>query len=105
LADRTHPISLAIVRDLAAGLGPEPLHTLAQEILDARAGGPTAASVASVAAIGHQSGRDLLAGFLAGLCVLRSGVSNGFLPSAVPQPTTDYSQLTTHSHPRGACHA
>jgi hypothetical protein len=65
---RTHPISLAIVRDLGHGHGPEPLHRLAHELLDPHSGVPTPATIAGVVAIGHRSGRDLLAGFLLGLC-------------------------------------
>ncbi|MHB8574457.1 MAG: oxamate carbamoyltransferase subunit AllH family protein [Dehalococcoidia bacterium] len=67
LAGRTHEISIAIIRDLASGEGPEPLHDLARELLDTRSTGPVAATVQRVAAIGHQSGRDLLAGFFVGL--------------------------------------
>lgn len=67
---RTHPISLAILRDLALGHAPEPLQRLAGELCDPH-GGATRETVAAVAAIGHTSGRDLLAGFLVGLCAPR----------------------------------
>jgi Protein of unknown function (DUF2877) len=63
---RTHPVSAVLLSDLLAGEGHEPLHELA----DALAGGTIARAVGAagrLARIGHSSGWDLLAGFLAGV--------------------------------------
>jgi hypothetical protein len=72
LAGATHPISLTIMADLAVGSGPEPLHQLAWELFDRDSGGPRAATLERVLAIGSGSGRDLIAGFRAGLSVVES---------------------------------
>jgi hypothetical protein len=65
-AARTHPISVALLGDLGAGLGWAPLHDLAAALA---AGAPAAALGAAhrLTRLGHTSGWDLLAGFGAGL--------------------------------------
>lgn len=65
---RTHPISVTLLGDLAAGLGWAPLHALAAALA---AGRPESAGEAAGALtrLGHTSGWDLLAGFGAGLGV------------------------------------
>jgi hypothetical protein len=65
-AARTHPISVALLGDLAAGLGWAPLHDLAAALA---ADAPAAARNAAhrLTRLGHTSGWDLLAGFGAGL--------------------------------------
>jgi hypothetical protein len=68
-ATRTHPISAALLADLAAGASWAPLH----ELIDALAAGtPDVAHAAArrVVALGHTSGWDMLAGVGAGLGAL-----------------------------------
>jgi hypothetical protein len=65
--ERTHPVSLALLGDLVGGHGHAPLHELAAVL---RTGGPPDAALAAartLARLGHSSGWDMLAGFLAGL--------------------------------------
>jgi hypothetical protein len=62
----THPISVALLGDLAAGLGWAPLHDLAAALAD----GAAAAALTSaerLVGLGHSSGWDVLAGLAAGL--------------------------------------
>ena len=63
---RTHPVSAVLLSDLLAGEGYEPLHDLAVALA---AGADTTALTAArrLVSIGHSSGWDLLAGFLAGV--------------------------------------
>lgn len=61
----THPISAALLGDLLEGHGWEPLHDLA-EALTGGAPGSALAAARRLVAIGHSSGWDILAGFLAG---------------------------------------
>lgn len=61
---RTHPISLTLLGDLAAGLGWAPLHELVHALA---AGTPTAAAAQRLSSLGHTSGWDVLAGLGAGL--------------------------------------
>jgi hypothetical protein len=66
---RTHPISIALLGDLAAGLGWAPLH----DLVGALAGGAGDAAIEAarrLTRLGHTSGWDLLAGFGAGLGTL-----------------------------------
>ena len=65
-ATLTHPISARLLADLAAGEGWAPLHELAGALA---AGDPERALHAArdLTALGHTSGWDMLAGFLAGL--------------------------------------
>ena len=63
---RTHPISAALLGDLAAGLGHAPLHDLLAALAaDQRADARDAAR--RLVALGHSSGWDMLAGLGAGL--------------------------------------
>lgn len=68
---RTHPISIALLGDLASGLGWAPLHDLVTAL--ARADDEAAGDLAALAAarhlvrLGHTSGWDVLAGLGAGL--------------------------------------
>jgi hypothetical protein len=66
---RTHPISAALLADLADGLGWAPLHDL---IAALATGDDAAAEIAarSLVRLGHTSGWDLLAGVIAGLGAL-----------------------------------
>jgi Protein of unknown function (DUF2877) len=66
---RTHPISAALLADLAGGHGWAPLHDL---IAALAAGDAATAEFAarSLVALGHTSGWDLLAGVIAGLGAL-----------------------------------
>jgi len=65
-AARTHPISAVLLTDLLAGEGHEPLHELAAAL--AAGAIPMAVGAAGrLSRIGHSSGWDLLAGFLAGV--------------------------------------
>jgi hypothetical protein len=66
---RTHPISAALLGDLAAGLGWAPLHDLAAA-LAAGDGGAAVAAARALTRLGHSSGWDLLAGLGAGLGAL-----------------------------------
>jgi hypothetical protein len=59
----TSRISHAILSDLAAGHGPEPLHALARETLSGGSREVVAGHAARVIRIGNTSGWDLLAGF------------------------------------------
>jgi hypothetical protein len=63
---RTHPISAALLGDLAAGRSWAPLHELVAALA---AGTPRAAGAAArrLVALGHSSGWDMLAGVGAGL--------------------------------------
>src|SRR5438477_478010 len=63
---RTHPISAALLGDLLDGEGWAPLHDLASALA---AGAPEAAAreaARRLTRLGHSSGWDLLAGFVAG---------------------------------------
>jgi hypothetical protein len=65
--ERTHPISHALLADLASGHGHAPLHDLANALA---AGAPLAQTLDAalrVTRIGHSSGWDMLAGFLTAL--------------------------------------
>jgi hypothetical protein len=66
-APLTNRISHAILSDLAAGYGPEPLHALARETLMGGFREVVAGHAARVIRIGDTSGWDLLAGFSAAL--------------------------------------
>ncbi len=68
-ATRTHPISAALLADLAAGHSWAPLH----ELVAALAAGPPGdaqAAARRLVALGHTSGWDMLAGVAAGLGAL-----------------------------------
>jgi hypothetical protein len=63
---RTHPISAALLTDLAHGEGHEPLHDLVDALAD---GAPdrALAAVEQLGRLGHSSGWDMLTGVLVGL--------------------------------------
>ena len=64
-AHLTHPIGAALLGDLLVGEGWSPLHDLAASL--ARGDEPAALDAArQVTRLGHSSGWDLLAGFVAG---------------------------------------
>jgi hypothetical protein len=64
---RTNLISLALLADLAAGHGHEPLHDLADALGHGTVGGHAIDALHRLGAIGHSSGWDMLAGFLVGM--------------------------------------
>jgi hypothetical protein len=66
-ATRTHPVSVALLTDLAGGLGWAPLHDLLEALTS---GTPPNGAAARLVALGHTSGWDLLAGVGAGLGAL-----------------------------------
>jgi uncharacterized protein DUF2877 len=66
---RTHPISVVLLGDLAAGLGWKPLHDLVSA-LTGHAADLAEESARRLVGVGHSSGWDLLAGFGAGLGAL-----------------------------------
>jgi hypothetical protein len=63
---RTHPISVALLEDLAAGEGHEPLHDVVDALIrrDERR---ALAAVEQLGALGHSSGWDMLTGLLVGI--------------------------------------
>ena len=68
---RTHPISYAIFSDLVMGHGPEPLHELAGILLRGKENPfPAVNAAVRLTRIGHSSGWDMLAGFLAGMLMV-----------------------------------
>ncbi len=63
--NRTHPISHAILSDLAIGQGPEPLHTLLRLLLKGEGhDGRIREAVHSLLRVGHTTGWYILAGVL-----------------------------------------
>jgi len=68
---RTHPISRAIFSDLALGHGPKPLHDLIDGLAEGRGFNAVLEAALRVAAIGHSSGWDLLAGTAMGMLTIR----------------------------------
>ena len=63
---QTHPISVALLGDLAAGVGHAPLHDLLAALAaDRHADAVDAAR--RLVRLGHTSGWDMLAGLVAGL--------------------------------------
>lgn len=67
---RTHPISVALLGDLLDGCAYGPLHDLAH-VLATRAPAAAADAARRLVGIGHTSGWDMLAGFVAGCGGLR----------------------------------
>jgi hypothetical protein len=63
---RTHPISLALLVDLAGGHGPEPAHTLMKRLLQAETASRLTSASSALVGIGASTGWDLLAGVLTG---------------------------------------
>jgi hypothetical protein len=78
----TSRISHAILSDLAAGYGPEPLHALARETLSGGSREVVAEHAARVLRIGNTSGWDLLAGF--SVALVNGAASTPCLEAATP---------------------
>lgn len=68
---QTHPISHTVFSDLALGHGPEPLHDLVGGLLEGRGFNSNLESALRVAAIGHSSGWDMLAGAVTGMLMVK----------------------------------
>ncbi|MDI6754558.1 MAG: DUF2877 domain-containing protein [Thermodesulfobacteriota bacterium] len=64
---RTHPISHAILGDLAKGQGPEPLHDLVLMLLKGEDPGQVMAGINRLLRVGHTTGWYMLAGVLTGM--------------------------------------
>jgi hypothetical protein len=77
----THPISVALLSDMLHGLGYAPLHELASALA---IGAPLPAALEAarrLTRIGHCSGWDMLAGFVAGILGAAAlGASPGTAP-------------------------
>jgi hypothetical protein len=71
---RTHPISHAILNDLAHGHGPEPLHDLVSGLLKSEDLDRVMRSVIRLLNIGQTSGWDILAGVLTGMLMAGGGI-------------------------------
>jgi hypothetical protein len=67
----THPISVAVLGDLLDGSAPAPLHDLAHALATDAPVAIADDAARRVADIGHTSGWDMLAGFIAGCAGLR----------------------------------
>jgi len=68
---QTHPISCTVFSDLALGHGPEPLHDLVSGLLEGRGCNSNLEAALRVAAIGHSSGWDMLAGAVTGMLMVK----------------------------------
>ena len=64
---RTNRISYTLLADMACGLGPAPLHKLVGLLLAGRDTDEVSRAARELAAIGHTSGGDLLAGAVTGM--------------------------------------
>jgi hypothetical protein len=73
---RTNPISHAIFSDLSLGHGPEPLHDLIGGLLEGSDLDPVMEAALRLAAIGHSSGWDLLAGAMTGMLMARKRIAH-----------------------------
>jgi len=73
---RTHPISHTVFSDLALGHGPEPLHDLVGGLLQGRCFNPILEAALRVAAIGHSSGWDMLAGAVTGMLMVKKSIEH-----------------------------
>ena len=71
---RTHPISYAIISDLALGHGPEPLHALVRRLLDGEGFDPILEAALRLTAIGHSSGWGLLSGAVTGMMMAKKSI-------------------------------
>jgi hypothetical protein len=74
---QTNRISHAILSDMAAGLGPEPLHDLVTSLLRGADVNRLMGEVARLIGIGHSSGWDILAGALTGTLLSKIPVRGG----------------------------
>jgi len=68
---KTHQISHAVLSDLALGHGPEPLYDLVSGLLEGRGFNSNLEAALRVAAIGHSSGWDMLAGAVTGMLMVK----------------------------------
>lgn len=66
----THPISVALLGDLLDGCAYGPLHDLAHLLATRACAAVVDEAARAVVRIGHTSGWDMLAGFIAGCCTL-----------------------------------
>lgn len=73
---RTHPISHAILGDLAKGQGPEPLHDLVVMLLKGEDPGQVMAGINRLLRVGHTTGWYILAGVLTGVLLVEGKVNN-----------------------------
>lgn len=78
---QTHPISHAVFSDLALGHGPEPLHDLVGGLLGGRGFNSNLEAALRVAAIGHSSGWDMLAGAVTGMLMVKCKAQNRVIKS------------------------
>ncbi|MDP6452133.1 MAG: DUF2877 domain-containing protein [SAR202 cluster bacterium] len=69
-ASQTNQISYAILTDFADGQGPAPLHDLMEALLTGKPMLAISDCIRRVAAIGHSSGWDMLAGFMVGMTMI-----------------------------------
>jgi len=67
--ERTHPISAAVLGDMLEGCGHAPLHDLARALTAGASRAVTLSAARRLVRIGHSSGWDMLAGFVAGVGV------------------------------------
>jgi len=77
ITDRTNLISGAILKDLAAGQGPEPMHDLVHLLVTPASPASILTAARALASIGHSTGWDLLTGLLAGLLWAWSATGQG----------------------------
>jgi hypothetical protein len=68
---RTHPISFALLKDLADGSAVEPLHQIINNLLEGTSINCIHSYVSQLTDIGHSTGWDLLTGLITGLLVTR----------------------------------
>jgi hypothetical protein len=64
---RTHPVSVALLSDMVSGSGHAPLHELGCALASREDPGRALEAVRRLVRIGHSSGWDMLAGFMAGV--------------------------------------
>jgi hypothetical protein len=69
-SSQTNQISHAILTDFAVGQGPLPLHDLVEAMLTGKPISAISDCIRRVAAIGHSSGWDMLAGFMVGMTMI-----------------------------------
>jgi hypothetical protein len=76
---QTHPISHAVLNDLALGHGPEPLHDVIRSLLTGQNLQFLMPAVTRLLGIGHTSGWDMLAGMLTGMLLVKGRMTPGSL--------------------------
>lgn len=74
---QTHSISHTVLRDLALGQGPEPLHEVVVSLLERRGLHRTMGSVEQLIGVGETSGWEILTGMLTGMLLVVGKVSEG----------------------------